>query len=133
MSLADAVTAIADDMDSVEWPSHLGDAKELVRGFSKQLRLALKAAAGNPPVAARSDVDFHRSQIDKAREEFRKQSHAKGQASEVLDRIALIEGGAFSGDSIPVPPHQKDGDIVALGKQEYEYANGIYRYKGELG
>lgn len=135
MSLRDAVEDIAKQLDELAaeyekdcetYPASSDYARRTKRellGMARQLRTAVKASEGErPPLSVvnlpnggvsimgtqgSTMVPDHRSLIDKAREEIRREKAASGELHEAEESLApgftTLVGGSCNGDMVPRP------------------------------
>jgi hypothetical protein len=137
MSLHDAVTAVAEGMDerADRWEKidHLNEqaAAEVLRGFARELRIAIKAAGpsrATPPLApgigSEESLDATvRANLEKDRAE---RARRKAEAKEGLDSFAELIGGPEDEPeagmtTAPVDPDMPVGAFAQVGDRVYQY------------
>jgi len=143
MSLKDAVTEIADQMEkdlTVE-ASLDPTAKAIIRGYARQLRVACKAS--DSPVHAapvfNPATGGHELGIERAREEFRRRNAERGyDPSDIEDRhmggdYVVLEGGDSDNVTVPYDPTMPDGAKMVVGGQVYFKVKGqkVLRFSRE--
>ena len=127
MSLAEAVLAIADDLEieaknKEDW---IDSTRLVFRSYVKQLRAAVKAAAGAqteaPPPGSfligtdrTSAAGQHATMIEKARREMQ-QGRQRAGVEELLEpRMVMIVGGSSDGDHLMVPQDMPVGAKIEV-------------------
>lgn len=148
MSLRDAVLEIADQMqtDSDEWavstePSLI---YAFVRGYIRQLRSAVKASEGESHTQAASDMQWipgqnnHLSKAlaQQAKEELQSATsrlHAEEAVGVQGVVMAVLHGGPFDGDTVPLSPDMPKGAKTAIGDAVYQLTeSGELQYLEQL-
>ncbi|MDE2095728.1 MAG: hypothetical protein KGL39_00595 [Patescibacteria group bacterium] len=135
MSLAGAINDIANGIDEDVQTLVQDDEVNLpvlvkqLRGYAKQLRFAVKASEGVSPLPLVSQPEVpafinHRLQIEKAKEEFRKDPSQIKRITDLEEsiepRLLELVGGASNGDHATVPGNMPIGARTQVNGQVYK-------------
>ena len=132
MSLAEAITEIADqiDEDAESWTEV--SFRRILYGYSRQLRSAVKASGGNQPTLNQAAIIApeaqHFVEIQKARAEFRKSRDVVQEG----ERMTECRGGPMAGDHVTVPGEMPTGAKTAFGEWIYQLGEDGYLHYLEI-
>ena len=151
MSLKIAVEMIAEEMESVaiSWidADDLNNvcAGDRLKGFARQLRIALKASEHAPmltPLSTTHSVPLpsaaqHAQMIETARKEFRKEgipSVVKQLREEEQADPRMVEcvGGSFDGTIQPCNPSMPEGAFCRVGNETYKLMGGRLQHHSSV-
>ena len=143
-SFRDTIMEIAEEMakESEDLKDRPEEAFIVLRSYSRQLKVACKAAGDDPPQSSSNPLSMflspqsqHRAEIDKYREEFRKNKN--GGANEIAIEenfsggdLAEIRGGPVNSDEIPT--YQRVDPSMPVGART-DIAGSVYQLQVEEG
>ena len=135
MALADAVLVVADALEQIhgcgaDWKDR--DVMNMLKSFSTQLRIALKAAegqsTGNPMAGlllGDSGEAFNRQRIEEARAQVRRDREAAGDDSE---RMLEVRGGPADESVFAAPASMPAGAYTLIAGERYQLKDGVLQY-----